>query len=92
MPPQTPARPLCTLAYGETAVIASIYLHGAIRQRLQDLGWIPGTAIRRLHTAGSGDPTAYAVRGGVIALRRCDAKMILVAPPQTNTMHKSHTP
>ena len=71
-------RPLCSLAYGETAVIASVYLHGAIRRRLQDLGWIPGTAIRCLQSAGGGDPTAYAVRGGVVALRRRDAKMILV--------------
>ncbi|MFQ9094047.1 MAG: FeoA family protein [Ruminococcus sp.] len=70
-------RPLCSLAYGD-AVIASVYLYGAIRRRLQDLGWIPGTAIRCLQTAGGGDPTAYAVRGGVVALRRRDAKMILV--------------
>ena len=70
--------PLCSLAYGETAVIASVYLHGAIRRRLQDLGWIPGTAIRCLQTAGGGDPTAYAVRGGGVALRHRDAKMILV--------------
>ena len=69
MPSEKPVRPLHTLAYGETAVITSMYLHGAIRQRLQDLGWI---------TAGGGDPTAYAVRGGVVALRKCDAKMILV--------------
>lgn len=49
-------RPLCSLAYGETAVIASVYLHGAIRRRLQDLGWIPGTAIRCLQTAGRRRP------------------------------------
>ena len=78
MPSEKPVRPLHTLAYGETAVITSMYLHGATRQRLQDLGWITGTAVRCLHTAGGGDPTAYAVRGGVVALRKCDAKMILV--------------
>ena len=44
MPSEKPVRPLHTLAYGETAVITSMYLHGAIRQRLQDLGWITGTA------------------------------------------------
>ena len=79
MPSEKPVRPLHTLAYGETAVITSMYLHGAIRQRLQDLGsdhrHQPSA---RLHTAGGGDPTAYAVRGGVVALRKCDAKMILV--------------
>ena len=36
MPSEKPVRPLHTLAYGETAVITSMYLHGAIRQRLQD--------------------------------------------------------
>lgn len=78
--------PLCSLAYGETAVIASVYLHGAIRRRLQDLGWIPGTAIRCLQTAGGGDPTAYAVRGGVVALRHWDAKMILVHKNDSDTI------
>ena len=39
--------PLCSLAYGETAVIASVYLHGAIRRRLQDLGWIPATGMQK---------------------------------------------
>ncbi|WP_298481705.1 FeoA domain-containing protein [uncultured Ruminococcus sp.] len=77
--PET-VRPLCALQRGETAVIEALYLHGAMRHRLQDLGWIPGTRIQRLQTAGSGDPTAYAVRGAVIALRRCDAKLVLVYP------------
>lgn len=43
MPSEKPVRPLHTLAYGETAVITSMYLHGAIRQRLQDLGGITCT-------------------------------------------------
>lgn len=55
MSSEKPVRPLHTLAYGETAMITSMYLHGAIRQRLQDLGWITGTAVRCLHTAGGGD-------------------------------------
>lgn len=71
-------RPLCTLRTGETAVIQALYLHGAMRHRLQDLGWIPGTRIQRLQTGSGGDPTAYAVRGAVIALRKCDAKLVLV--------------
>ena len=32
MPSEKPVRPLHTLAYGETAVITSMYLHGAIRR------------------------------------------------------------
>lgn len=74
----TEIRPLHTLESGETAIIEGVYLHGAMRHRLLDLGWIPGTQIQRLQTAGSGDPTAYAVRGGVLALRQNDAKLVLV--------------
>ena len=72
MPSEKPVRPLHTLAYGETAVITSMYLHGAIRQRLQDLGWITGTAVRCLHTAGGGDPTAY---GFAAAWSPCESAM-----------------
>ncbi len=68
-------RPLCRLRDGEHAVIQGIYLHGAMRHRLQDLGWIPGTKIQRLHTAGGGDPVAYTGRGTVIALRKNYAKL-----------------
>lgn len=73
-------RPLCTMKPGEAGVITALYLHGSMRHRLLDLGWIPGTRIQKLYTARRGDPSAYAVRGVVIALRACDAKLILVQP------------
>lgn len=61
MPSEKPVRPLHTLAYGETAVITSMYLHGAIRQRLQDLGWITGTA--RPLSAHRRRRRSYRIRG-----------------------------
>ncbi len=73
-----PIQPLHTLCPGTSARIVKIYLHGAMRHRLQDLGWIPGTTIQRLQSASGGDPTAYRVRGGVLALRACDARLVLV--------------
>ena len=50
-----------------------------MRRRLQDIGFIPGTAVTCLQRSPLGDPTAYRIRGTVIALRREDAKNILLA-------------
>ena len=46
MPSEKPVRPLHTLAYGETAVITSMYLHGAIRQRSAHRRWRRSYRIR----------------------------------------------
>lgn len=48
------------------------------RDRLEDLGLIPGLTLRCLHRAPGGSPAAYEIRGAAIALRRGDAAEILV--------------
>jgi len=50
----------------------------AIEQRLTDLGIVPGTRIRCLYRSPLQDPTAYEIRGAVIALRKEDSAEILV--------------
>jgi ferrous iron transport protein A len=47
-----------------------------MRRRLQDLGLVTGTHVTCLQRASAGDPTAYLIRGAVIALRRDDAVQI----------------
>jgi DtxR family Mn-dependent transcriptional regulator len=49
---------------------------GAERRRLLDLGFVPGTMIEVELVSPAGDPTAYRVRGTVIALRREQARLI----------------
>ena len=71
---------LSDLPVGKTAVVERILLGGAIRLRLVELGLVPGTRVRCVHSAPSGSPAAYAVRGAVIAIRRSDAKKILTGP------------
>ena len=51
---------------------------GAIRRRLLDLGIVKGTKIKAILKSPSGDPTAFMIRGSMIALRREDANLILV--------------
>ncbi len=55
------------LSPGESAVVEN-----SLSGRLRDLGLTVGTRIRCLYRAPLGDPTAYEVRGAVIALRRED--------------------
>ena len=58
------------------AVVTGLDAQGAERRRLMDLGVMPGVEIVAEGTSPLGDPTAYLVRGSVIALRRCQARGI----------------
>jgi DtxR family Mn-dependent transcriptional regulator len=71
---------LSALAPGEAAEVVSISrsCRGAERRRFMDLGILPGTPITAEIQSPSGDPTAYRIRGALIALRRDQADMIHV--------------
>lgn len=77
-----PASPpyLSMLAPGQSARVASLRPGGAISRRLQDLGLIEGTIVECLYKSPLGDPSAYLIRGAVIALRRSDAEGVSVVP------------
>ena len=69
---------LADITPGETAAITGINLTGGIKRRLQDIGIIEGTKIKCLFKSPLCDPTAYLVRGAVIAIRCEDSKSITV--------------
>ncbi|HEY8500113.1 MAG TPA: FeoA family protein [Clostridia bacterium] len=69
---------LKNLPIGRTAKIKHLSSNGAIRRRMLDLGLISGTVVEAMHKSPSGDPTAYNIRGAVIALRSEEAGKILV--------------
>jgi DtxR family Mn-dependent transcriptional regulator len=52
---------------------------GPERRRLLDLGFVPGTEVLAEMKSPGGDPTAYRVRGTLIALRREQAGLIRVS-------------
>jgi DtxR family Mn-dependent transcriptional regulator len=72
--------PLNTLSPGESGQVIALSprLRGADRRRMMDLGILPGTTIEVEMTSPSGDPTAYKVRGALIALRKEQARLINV--------------
>jgi DtxR family Mn-dependent transcriptional regulator len=57
---------------------------GPERRRFLDLGIIPGTIIEAELHGPLGDPTAYQIRGALIALRREQADLINILPLQEN--------
>lgn len=67
---------LAQLAVGQSARITGLQLTGSRRIRLQELGFLPGSAVTALRESPFGDPVAYAVLDTVIALRRSEAAQI----------------
>jgi DtxR family Mn-dependent transcriptional regulator len=74
--------PLDSLLPGQTGLVTGILSlsKGVERRRLFDLGIIPGTKITVEMVNPGGDPTAYRIRGSVIALRNSQARLIKVTP------------
>ncbi len=75
--------PLWTLADivpGESATVAGISprCQGPARRRLLDLGVVSGTVVHARMRSAGGDPVAYDIRGALVALRREQARFILL--------------
>lgn len=66
------------ITLNEDYLIENILLDEQILQRIYDLGLIENTVIKALYKSPFNDPTAYLVRGSVIAIRDNDAKKIFV--------------
>jgi DtxR family Mn-dependent transcriptional regulator len=83
------AATLSSLGPGGRARVVGISAacRGTQRRRLLDLGFVPGTEVVQELVSPGGDPTAYRVRGALLALRREQADLILVeaAEPRAET-------
>ncbi len=75
-----PYETLSTLGLSESGRVVRISpaCRGLERRRLMDLGIIPGTVVEAELRSPVGDPTAYRVRGAMIALRREQADQVLI--------------
>lgn len=71
---------LADLSPGQQAMVVQVNDPGPAGRRLLDLGLVPGTRVASLRRSPLGDPTAYAIRGAVIALRRDTARQIAIWP------------
>ena len=69
---------LYDLEINETGIVQDLDCNGSLKRRLLDLGIIKGTRIAPILKSPSGDPTAYQVRGTLIALRKEDSNLIKI--------------
>ena len=69
---------LSELSLFEKGRIALLNSNGAMRRRLLDLGFVPGTEVTALFAGHRDGIRAYAVAGSVIAIRRATAKEIML--------------
>ena len=60
------------------SIIEAVGGEGSLRNRLLDMGLIPGTKIRKIKVAPTGDPMQISVRGYELSLRGEDADYIEV--------------
>ena len=75
-----PFERLSGLTPGQKAKVVGIsaLIRGIERRRMLDLGILPGTVVEAELRSPSGDPTAYRIRGALIALRKEQADLIHV--------------
>ena len=77
-------RRLSTLAPDASSTVLGLSpsCRGPMRRRLMDLGFVRGSHISIEMRSPLGNPTAYIVRGAAIALRRDQARYILILDPK----------
>ena len=63
---------------GQDAVVSGISAAPALRMHLLELGFVAGSPVAFLMSTPFGDPGIYSLRGASIALRRSEARCILV--------------
>lgn len=69
---------LCDVEVGENAVVERLQIHGSMRRRMLDIGLCSGTVVECVGRSPMGDPSAYLIRGAVIAIRSCDSRGVIV--------------
>ena len=66
------------LRVGERGVVTSLLSEGSMRRRMIDLGIVESTEIECVGKSPAGDPSAYLLRGAVIAIRARDASSVCI--------------
>lgn len=69
---------LSELKPNDSGTIKSIKAEGSLKQKLLDMGMIPGSPIKVLKLAPLGDPIDVQIRGYQLSLRKSEAQHITI--------------
>ena len=72
------------LGMNKNGYIINLKSNDNLRRRMLDLGLVKNTLIKPVFISPSGDPRAYQVRGSIIAIRDCDAKLVEIVTKNNN--------
>jgi len=70
---------LSEVAPGQSCTVRRLCMSGSMRRRLMDIGMIENTVVTCVGRSPGGDPSAYLIRGAVIAIRAKDGRDVLVS-------------
>ncbi len=73
---------------GDAGEIVEILGDGELRQRLLDIGFLPGRIVKIIRFAPLGDPVEVEILGTSISLRGNEAALIRVKPFRGKRMHR----
>jgi ferrous iron transport protein A len=76
--PSSTNRTLADLSAGQSGLVTELHSQGPVRRRMMDMGIVPGTLVTVEMKSPLGDPVAYRVRGALVALRREQARLVLI--------------
>ncbi len=76
---------LADLAPSEYGYIQAITGTDGLSHRLAELGFTPGQAVGVIRFAPLGDPIQIKIRGFSLALRRQEARRVILTPPVSST-------
>lgn len=71
--------PLCRIGVGRCAKVKRIDVRGSMRRRFLDIGLVEDATVECVGRSPSGDPSAYRIRGAIVAIREEDCSGVLTA-------------
>ena len=72
-------RTLDQLRPGMSARVVRLAARGAIGQRLSDMGFVEGTAVKLIRAAPLGDPLEVEIQDYLLSLRRAETHLVEIS-------------
>ncbi len=69
---------IASLKPGQSGRVRQVNCQGAVRQRLLDMGILPGVNLKLARVAPAGDPVWIQLQGYELALRKSEASQVLI--------------
>jgi DtxR family transcriptional regulator, Mn-dependent transcriptional regulator len=71
-------QPLSKLKVGQNGIVVRVSGKGPAKQRMMDMGLVPGSDVKVVRVAPLGDPMEFEVKGYRLSLRKSEASAIIV--------------